>query len=371
MLRGARLLSFVSLTSAVASLAAAAPAAAADVREAQLAQALFDEARKLMDVGRYAEACPKLAESQALDPGGGTLLNLAICHEREGRLATAYAEYVDARAVAAREGHKGREQLARERIAALEAAVPRIAVVVPGGADVDGLEIRLDGLVLRRPAWGVATPVDPGTHRIEATAPGRAPFEALVPIAANERKTVEVALSPLPPLAAAGAEDGSAPRGARGLAAEGSGSVGGLVLPPADATDGTGRDAGPSPTTFRRTRSNPVYIGVAAATVVSASVSLLTGILAVPAHITAKAGCNTDRNYCRDDESREAADRSRTLAWWSTGTLAAAALGTVLLFVVPPRVSDDAPASGSGRAPLRVRVGVLPGGAGVSIGGAL
>jgi hypothetical protein len=48
-------------------------------RNPAAAQALYDEARRLSQGGNYADACPKFKESYQLDPGGGTLLNLADC----------------------------------------------------------------------------------------------------------------------------------------------------------------------------------------------------------------------------------------------------------------------------------------------------
>src|SRR5262245_36723730 len=60
------------------------------------AQALFDQGRALVTLGRFAEACPKLAESLRLDPGIGTMLWLADCYENVGRSASAWATFREA-----------------------------------------------------------------------------------------------------------------------------------------------------------------------------------------------------------------------------------------------------------------------------------
>lgn len=57
------------------------------------ARALFDDGKRLMLEKRWDEACPKLAESQRLDPGGGTILALALCYEGTGKTATAWATF--------------------------------------------------------------------------------------------------------------------------------------------------------------------------------------------------------------------------------------------------------------------------------------
>ena len=162
-------------------LLTSAPAAAGP-SEQRLAQALFDDARRLMEQKRYSEACPKLAESQRLDPGGGTLLNLAVCHAADGKTATALVEYTEALSVATRDGRRDREELARSAIARLEGEVPRVTVVVPAAARAPRLEVKIDETPLPAVAWDVAMPVDPGGHTIVATVPGRAPWTTVVSV---------------------------------------------------------------------------------------------------------------------------------------------------------------------------------------------
>src|SRR5215471_19286696 len=82
---------------------------------AAIAEALFRHGRELLDAGKVSEACEKFAASQRADPALGTLLNLAACHEREGRTATAWSEFTDAYAQATG-AHDKRASYAQTRL---------------------------------------------------------------------------------------------------------------------------------------------------------------------------------------------------------------------------------------------------------------
>jgi hypothetical protein len=146
--------------------------------EVAAAEGLFYEARTLMQAGKFAEACPKLEESMRLDPGIGTQFNLADCNEHLGKIATAWTAFNDAAAQSKLSNQPDREKVARSRAAALEPRLPRLAVDVTGAPA--GLEVKRDALVVGAPAWGTLVPVDPGTHRISASAPGKQPWETTV-----------------------------------------------------------------------------------------------------------------------------------------------------------------------------------------------
>ncbi|HEX7604408.1 MAG TPA: hypothetical protein VF316_22470 [Polyangiaceae bacterium] len=146
-----------------------------------LAQTLFDEAVQLMDHGKYGDACPKLAESQKLDPGGGTLLNLGLCREKEGKLASAWVAYNASLSQAIKDHRTEREATARQRIGIIEGSLAKIVVLVSAGARATpGLEVLLDGTPVRAAAWGLVTPIDRGSHVLVATAPGKQPWKSVL-----------------------------------------------------------------------------------------------------------------------------------------------------------------------------------------------
>lgn len=187
--------------SVAASLLTAAWQAEAQVspQNAAAAQALFDEGLKLMDAGNAVEACPKLEKSDLLDPGIGTKFQLAQCYEKIGRLAAAWGVFLVAADMAKQQNDTQRTEYLKERAALLAPKLPKLKIVVPPEASVEGLSIRRDGEPVEQLLWNSEVPVDPGTHVVKAEAPGRLPWEQKVESA--EGQPVEVTIPSLARLA--------------------------------------------------------------------------------------------------------------------------------------------------------------------------
>lgn len=172
--------------SAIAVLATCLVAGGAEaqptIAEKNLAQALFEEGRAAIAAGRIDEACAKFSESYRIEQSAGTLLNLALCHEKQGKMASAYVELNESISRAIKDGRPERERTAREHIALVTPKLSRLAVSVVSEARVPGVVVKIDGVAIGEPAWGVAAPVDPGEHVVEATAPGKRPFKAIVKV---------------------------------------------------------------------------------------------------------------------------------------------------------------------------------------------
>ncbi len=176
----------------IALVAVLAQSAAADTdAEFKLADSLFDEGRTLLEEGKISEACEKFTESFAKNPNAiGTIINLAQCKARLGKIASAVAMFSDARAHA----HEARAEqyiaLADEKIAELSPLVPYLRLdFAERTADVT---MTLDGKPIPVPKPNAELPVDPGPHDVVVTRPEHRPFHAYVTVTQKEHKTVPI-----------------------------------------------------------------------------------------------------------------------------------------------------------------------------------
>lgn len=191
---------FGAIACAAAALTAVAPGWAQEsAADKAAADALFAEGRRLLEAKKHDEACPKFAESYKLSVRLGTLLNLATCHEEQGKTASAWAEFNEALALAKRDRDKKREKYAREHAEKLEKRLARISFVLPD--TLKDATLRLDGTEIGAAARGTPLPVDPGTHQIEVTAPGKKRWSTTVEV--KSPGTLPVAVPELEPEAAA------------------------------------------------------------------------------------------------------------------------------------------------------------------------
>jgi hypothetical protein len=166
----------------------------------------------LAQEGKCGEAVPHLAESLRLDPRAITLINLADCEEKTGKLTSAMTHWVDARTRAQVENNGPIQEEAERRAKELDPRLPRLKIVLATTAP-ENATVERDGIVLGAPSLGIPLPLDPGVHTIVVRAPGRREGAASVTIAEGETKQVEVDVAP-----------GAAPPGARSAAGDAKGS---------------------------------------------------------------------------------------------------------------------------------------------------
>lgn len=152
------------------------------------AEQLFRDANALLKQGKVHEACLKFTESERLDAQLGTLLNVAACHETEGRVATAWSEYGELVEQAGKKGDKKRADYAKGKVAELEKQLPHLQIDVPAGTS----EIKLDGVAFGTAALGTPLPTDPGEHEIAYFAPGKKPGTQKVLVVKGETAKVEL-----------------------------------------------------------------------------------------------------------------------------------------------------------------------------------
>jgi hypothetical protein len=177
---GAKMRLVVYLTAGALAAPTAAWAEPSKMQTAE-AQVLFDEGLSLMRAGKYAAACPKLQQSQKLDPGMGTQYRLAECYEAVGWIGSAFKLYTQVAAQAKTAKRSDREAQAQKHADALKARLPTVTVTVSTTlGSLPGLEITIDGEPVERLDWNRRMPIDPGAHTIIVKAPGKKPWQQAI-----------------------------------------------------------------------------------------------------------------------------------------------------------------------------------------------
>jgi hypothetical protein len=290
-----------------------------------------------MTAKKFAEACPKLAESQRLDPATGTLLNLAVCHEAEGRTATAWVEFNDALADARKEKRAERVKLAQDHVSKLEQRLTRLTVSVPPDARVPGLAVTRNGVAIPEAAWGTPVPVDPGLQSIKAQAPGKKPWENRLNLGDAETRNVNVPTLETDPNTRTAKPEGDKPAPA-----------------PTDSREGTGN---------RRTIG---YV-VGGAGVVLLAVGGYFGLRTLSKKSDSDAHCPGNVCDAQGVSSSDDAHRAANVANVGVGLgLVAAGVGTWL--VLTSTTTSDAPPASAGK--LRLMPTAGPRGGALSLTGA-
>jgi hypothetical protein len=187
----------LSVGSGVVFVLALTTAARADV-DIKRADALFEEGVKLRDVN-LEQSCKKFAESLQYNPQAiGTILNVALCDEKLGRIASAYERFSDARDRAKEQNLEDYLKAAEEHLASIGPERCYVAITFQQTALPD-TKVVVDDKVVPKEKLGKLA-LDPGERIIVVSAPGRLPHQSKTLVArrcAPSDKPTEVSIPPL------------------------------------------------------------------------------------------------------------------------------------------------------------------------------
>ena len=198
-------------------VAVSAPHARADEADASIRMAARELAltgADAFDKRDYATALDRFQRAEALYRAPSIAVMVARCLARVGRVVEAVDKFEETRRMplepSAPEAFHRAVADANAEVDAVKARVARVQIRLP--VDVPaGTEVRLDDKVLPAALIGVDIPVDPGTHRVAARAPARAPYHDSLVVAEGARHELQVVLSeePVGPAPAAAANPGA------------------------------------------------------------------------------------------------------------------------------------------------------------------
>ena len=332
-----------ALTIVLAVVGASGAARADEAAKPQVrADALFKEGRQLLDQKKYDEACAKLSESQRLDPGAGTLLALALCHEGQGKTATAWAELDEAAKLGRKVGRQDLASAAEKRARIMEPNLSKLIIRMPKEGpkqELVDLTVKVDGAKIPLEDFGAPFAIDSGEHKVDMTAKGKLPKTQIIRM--SGAGTIEIVVDKLEDAPAAAAVAVSEPV-SQTTTRSAPVKIAPLTEPPPD---------GESPTRGSAQRTFGVVLG-----------ALGIGGLGAGGYFAAKAISDGAAARCNgpcpagasDANDRAKQSTTNAIIAFSSGTVALAA-GTIIYLTAPNASSPRA-----GAAPRRATARLVP-----------
>lgn len=152
----------------------------ADPQKRSAAKTLFEQGKGLLLQKKHLAACEKFEESLRLHTSPSTKFQLSVCYEGVGKTATAWARADEAAADWRNKGDP-RERDARRQADALAPRLSKLIIDVSAeAAALPGLEIKRNGEYVGAGQWKEPIALDPGEISVEATAPKRKAWKAVV-----------------------------------------------------------------------------------------------------------------------------------------------------------------------------------------------
>jgi len=326
------------------AVAAATPAASAQSADEALRRDLVAQAESAREAGDHARALDLATRAAQLRTTPSLGLMIAQEHEQLGHIADALDHARRCASDASRDGSlRNRPRITRncrELAVALATQVARVTVRVPT-AD-DGASVRIGTQSIPPAGWGVPIPVDPGEVTVRASHSDGRTFEQTIRVASGGSVTIDVALAMRAPttvdVAPTTTTDAPSPVPSTHIEA------------PRVTTTVSGPGAGPW-----------VVVGAGAASLIVAGV-----LWSMRGSAIADRDAACDARGC-DPSSIDSNETARSLTLGTNlamGLGAAAIAGGLTWFFVARSGRGEARA-------LRPSAWVHPGGAGLSLGGAL
>lgn len=191
----ARALAACLVAFSLSSSAIAQPISDADK---QAARDLYYRGVELQNAGKFAEALDAFKRAERVIDAPTNLLHIAECQAALGHLVEAtetYRRLINTRlATGAPAAFVAAQKQGRAELQQIDPRVPSLKVIVVPD-NIPTLSVSIDGAPMHTALIGQERPVNPGKHKVIASAPGYTTAEQELTIAEKEVKTVKLNLT--------------------------------------------------------------------------------------------------------------------------------------------------------------------------------